>query len=59
MNSVSATFPTIADTGCHGYLTGLKVVHRLGLRESDLIPVTMKMCTAKNESIRILGAVLL
>ena len=57
--SISASVPAIADTGCQSCLTGLKIVHRLGLRESDLIPVTMKMHTANNEGIVILGAVLL
>ena len=60
VGSVSAvTVPTIADTGCQSCLTGLKVIHRLGLGKSDLVPVTMKMQTANNEGIIILGAVLL
>lgn len=32
------------DTGCQSCLAGLRVIHRLGLRESDLIPVTIR-CT--------------
>ena len=59
VNSVSSTFPSIADTGCQSCQTGFKVVHRLGLRESLIIPVTKKICTAHNGGIRILGAVLL
>ena len=60
VGSASAvTVPAIADTGCQSCLTGLKVINRLGLGKSDLIPVTMKMQTANNEGIIIIGAVLL
>ena len=51
--------PAMADTGCQSCLAGLKVMHRLGLRESDLMPVTMQMRTATNLGIRILGATVL
>ena len=34
VNSVSSTFPSIADTGCQSCLTGIIVVHRLEHRES-------------------------
>ena len=54
-----ASVPAMADTGCQSCLAGLKVIHRLGLRESDLLPVTMRMHTANNEGIKILGAILL
>ncbi|CAE1306768.1 unnamed protein product [Acanthosepion pharaonis] len=53
---VCRSWPTPVAKSC---LAGLKVIHRLGLRESDLIPVTMHMHTATNSSIRILGAILL
>ena len=60
VGSASAvTVPAIADTGCQSCLTRLKVINRLGLGKSDLVPVTMKMPTANNEGIIILGAVLL
>ena len=59
VSSISASVPALADTGCQSCLTGLKVIHRLGLRESDLVPVTMRMHTANNDGIKILGAILL
>ena len=55
-SQVSA-IPAMADTGCQSCLAGLKVLHRLGLRQRDLIPVTMEMHTATNGGITILGAV--
>ncbi|MEW8309573.1 MAG: DDE-type integrase/transposase/recombinase [Candidatus Thiodiazotropha endolucinida] len=57
--TLSASLPALADTGCQSCLAGLKVIHRLGLRESDLIPVTMQMHTATNIGIKILGATIL
>ena len=39
----TASLPAMSDTGCQSCLAGLKVIHRLGLRESDLSHVTMKM----------------
>ena len=55
----SAILPAMADTGCQSCLAGLKVIHPLGLRESDLMPVTMQMRTANNLGIKILGATVL
>ena len=49
----------VADTGCQSCLAGIKVVRKLGLTKSDLIPVTMKMHTANNKGIPILGAAIL
>lgn len=49
----------MADTGCQSCLAGIKVIHRLGLKQSDLIPVTMKMHAANNKGITILGATIL
>ena len=54
-----ANVPAMADTGCHSCLAGFKVIHLLGLKQSDIIPVTMKMHTAVNMGIRILGATVL
>lgn len=51
--------PAMADTGCQSCLAGIKVIHRLGLRKSDLIPVTMRMHTANNGGNNILGATVL
>ena len=50
---------TMADTGCQSCLAGIKVIQKLGLDRTDLIPVTMKMHAANNNSITILGAVIL
>lgn len=49
----------MANTGCQSCLAGIKVIHRLGLCESDLIPVTMKMHVVNNNGINILCAVIL
>lgn len=49
----------MADTGCQSSLTGMKLVRRLGLSETDLIPVNMQMHAANNNKIAILGAVLI
>lgn len=57
--SISAIIPAMADTGCQSCLVGLKVIYRLGLREPDLIPVTLKMYNATNIGIKILGATIL
>ena len=49
----------MADTGCQSCLASVKVIRHLGLRESDLIPVTMQMHTMNYNGIKILGAVIL
>ncbi|MCG8044423.1 MAG: reverse transcriptase family protein, partial [Candidatus Thiodiazotropha endolucinida] len=59
ISSLSVSVSAMADTGCQSCLAGLKVIHRLGLRESDLLPVTMRMHTANDDGIQILGAILL
>lgn len=46
----------MADTGCQSCLTGIKIIHRLGIDRNDLIPVSMKMHAANNNGINILGA---
>ena len=46
----------LADTGCQSCLAGMQVLHRLGLNQQDLIPVTMEMHTAIDNDIEILGA---
>ena len=48
-----------ADTGCQSCLVGSVLLPRLGLRNSDLIPVKTKMRAASNDGINLLGAVLL
>ena len=42
------TVLAMADTGCQSCLAGIKIAHRLGLNERNLIPVTLKMHTANN-----------
>jgi hypothetical protein len=49
----------MADTGCQSCLASLKIIQHLGLREKDLIPVTMRMYAANNNGINILGATIL
>ena len=46
----------MADTGCQSCLAGLQAIRQLGLNERDLIPVSMRMHAANNNSIKILGA---
>ena len=54
-----AVIPAMADTGCQSCLASLKVIHRLGMKKGDLIPVTMKMHAANRRGITILGAAIL
>ena len=49
----------MADTGCQSCLASIKMIRCLGLRENDLIPVTMRMHAANNKGIKILCAVIL
>ncbi|KAK3715193.1 hypothetical protein RRG08_040042 [Elysia crispata] len=49
----------MSDTGCQSCLAGIIVLYRLGLTPSDLIPVTMRMHSADNKDINILGATML
>ncbi|CAG2221850.1 unnamed protein product [Mytilus edulis] len=49
----------MADTGCQSCLAGIKVIHRLGINQTELIPVNMKMHAANNKGITILGATIL
>lgn len=49
----------MANTGCQSWVASIKVIRRLGLNESDLIPVTMQMNVLNNNGIKILGAVML
>ncbi|CAC5390777.1 unnamed protein product [Mytilus coruscus] len=49
----------MADTGCQSCLVGIKVIHRLGINQTELYPVNMKMHAANNKGITILGATIL
>ena len=53
------TVSAMADTGCQSCLAGIKIAHRLGMNERNLIPVTLKMLAAKNRNIKILRATIL
>ena len=37
------TIAMLADTGCQSVLVGIKIIHRLGLKKSDLIPVKTRI----------------
>ena len=49
----------MADTGCQSCLAGMKIINELGLKEPELIPVTLKMHAANGNGIKILGAAIL
>ena len=53
----TVTKQALADTGCQSCLTGTSVTEQLGLKTHDLIKVDMKMRTADNKDIPILGAI--
>ncbi len=53
----TVSLPALADTGCQSCLIGTNTLHKLGLKQKDLIPVTMKMRAANDQDIGILGAV--
>lgn len=55
----TAKLTAMADTGCQSCLAGMKVIHLLGLYESNLLPVTLRMHVANNNGIKILGAIVL
>ena len=49
----------MADTGCQSCLMGAKLLKKLGLKQENLIPVTMRMHAASNNQVTILGAIIL
>ena len=49
----------MADTGCQSCLASLTIIKHLGLRQTDLISVTMRMYSANSEGITILGPTML
>jgi len=53
------TISAMADTGCQSCLAGIKIMQQLGLHQSDLMPVSMRMHAANNQGIKILGAMAL
>ena len=48
-----------ADTGCQSVLVGIKIIHKLGFKKSDLTPVKTKMSAVNRDVIPILVAVFL
>ena len=48
-----------ADTGCQSVLVGIKIIHRLGFKKSDLIPMKTRISAVNRDVIPILGAVIL
>ena len=55
----SSILPSMADTGCHSCLGGMRLLPRLGMTAYDLIPVSMKMHAANGKGINIIGAAIL
>ena len=55
----TAKLTSMADTGCQSCLAEMKVIHLLGLFESNLLPVTLRMHAANNNGIKILCAIVL
>ena len=56
---ITVSVDAMADTGCQSCLVGFKLVEKLGLSSKDLIPVNMRMHSADNRDIPILGAPIL
>lgn len=55
-NSPLISSKAMADTGCQSCLSGVALLHTLGLTKQNVIPVKMKMTAANNKSIGIIGA---
>ena len=58
-NDSAICYTAIADTGCQSCLAGISLIKALGISQDRLIPVDMRMHTAVNSNINILGAVML
>ena len=56
---VPTTIPAVTDTGAQSCLLGTKVLQRLGLSTSSLVPVTQRMHAINGENIEFLGALFL
>ena len=54
-----AFISAMADTGCRSCLAGTNVAKSLGLSNNDLIPVRLRMHSANNQDIHILGAAIM
>ena len=55
----SCTATVMADTGCSNCLAGDRILEKLNLEISDLIPVNKKISGANSQSLNILGAAIL
>ena len=55
-NTININHRAIADTGCQSCLAGTKILSRLNVNASDLLPVETKMHAADNRDIPIIGA---
>lgn len=55
----SITQQVIADTGCQSCLAGTDLLRRLGIREDELVPTSMRMHAANGNPIELRGAVIL
>ena len=49
----------MADTGCQSCLVGLKIMQKFGLSSDSFIPVNMRMHSADDHNIPVLGAAVL
>lgn len=58
-SSQPASFEAIADTGARTTVCGTTLLHKLGLKVSDLIPVQQRLCGANKSPLRILGGLFL
>ena len=57
--SSTISVDAMADTGCQSCLAGFRLIEQLGLSNKDLISVNMRMHSADNHDIPILGASIL
>ena len=53
------TIAMMADIRCQSALVGIKIIHRLGFKKSDLIPVKTNLSAVNRDVLPILGAVIL
>ena len=57
--SAQCTIEGMPDTGCQSCLSGVNILHKLGMSRKTLIPVSQRMQAANKSGIHILGAILL
>ena len=54
--SLVVSYKAMPDTGCQSCLSGIGLLHELGMTKQSVIPVKMRMTAANNKSIGIIGA---